>query len=583
MARVNRRAPLQAQRGAAAVFAAIALVTLLSALTLAIDVGRLYTAQRQLQRLADLAAVDGARVQSQCLGDAGLDEVTAEVRSSLARNQDAQGIAPQVLLGRRQSTANGLQQFAASAPSQSADSVQVTLSRESPARILPLFAGEASRTLQARAAAQGTWVASARLGLPLGTGLDPVFLNRFYGGLLGGTLALGADQYRASAEASVSVSTLIDARIEAGQTLPDLQQAEPVLGLLSQLAAMLDDTGDTIAATVVQAFATAVAAGRPAAEVVPAEVLGLPADAATSRYDGLTANVGDVLNAIAGAVSEGEPVTLPALGLPPPLGDTSVTIRIPQPGKPGSFTPGAEQIEISNSDAAFTSAGLVQLRTRLVDPISGAPFELPLLIVLQPAAARVTGLSCARLGQPVHRARVLAQGAVMRFALGQSSDFNSRGGDLLDALGNVLPANLITLTLLGQPVTIQVKAGPYVFGDARAETLCLQGPPWGEAVQCDGARAEVGGFSSDEAADYLGENLGDVRLSATLPNGLPLSGVLQGLVNDRLTSLTEVIQPAMRLLAAQLVPLLQSVNLVAGATPVIVPGASVVQPEVYAR
>ena len=583
MARANRAPSPNAQRGAAAVFAAIALVTLLSALTLAIDVGRLYTAQRQLQRLADLAAIDGARVQSQCLGDAGLDEVTAEVRGSLARNQSAQGVTPQVLLGRRQSGANGLQRFVASAPSQSADSVQVGLSRTSPARILPLFVGDETRTLHARAAAQATWVASARLGLPLGTGASPTFLNQFYGGLLGSNLALTADQYRASADASISVSKLIDARVEAGQSLPDLEQAEPVFGLLSQIAGMLNDTGDTVAATAVQAFATAVAAGRPAAEVVPAEVLGLPPDTVIGAYDGATASVGDVLNAVAGAVSDGEPITIPDLNLPPPLGDTSVTIRIPQPGKPGSFTPGSEQIEVSNSDSVFTSAGLVQVRTRLVDPITGAPFELPLLIVLQPAAARVTGLSCARLGQASNQARVSAQGAVMRFALGSSSDFTSGGGDLLAALGNVLPADLITLTLLGQSVKIKVQAGPYVFGDASPETLCLQGPPWGSAVQCDGAPAQVGGFSSDQAADYLGENLGDVRLTAKLPNGLPLNGLLQGVVNDRLATLTEVIQPAMRLLAAQLVPILQSVNLVAGATPVMVQGAKVVQPEVYAQ
>ena len=583
MAPANRASSPQAQRGAAAVFAAIALVTLLSALTLAIDVGRLYTAQRQLQQLADLAAIDGARVQSQCLGAAGLDEVTAEVRGSLARNQGGQGITPQALLGRRQAGANGLQRFAASAPGQSADSVQVVLSRVSPARILPLFAGDATRTLHARAAAQATWVASARLGLPLGTGADPVFLNHFYGGLLGGNLALTGDQYRAAAEASVSVSTLINARVEAGQALPDLQQAEPVFGLLSQIAELLNDTGDTAAATAVQAFATAVAAGRPAAEVVPAEALGLPPDTVTDSYDGVTASVGDVLNAVAGAVSDGEPITIPDLNLPPPLGDTSITVRIPQAGKPGSFMPGSEQIEVSNSDSVFTSAGLVQVRTRLVDPISGVPFELPLLIVLQPAAARVTGLACARLGQQAHQARVSAQGPVMRFALGHSSDFNSGAGDLLAALGNVLPADLITLTLLGQPVTIQVQAGPYVFGDAAPETLCLQGPPWGAAVQCDGASAAVGGFSSEQAADYLGANLGDVRLRATLPGGLPLNGLLQGLVNDRLATLTEVTQPAMRLLAAQLLPVLQSVNLVAGATPVMVQGVTVIQPEVYAQ
>src|SRR3546814_2687212 len=57
------------QQGAAAVFVAIALIPLLIATMLAIEVGRVYDAHRSLQKAADLAALDTARLMSGCTGN----------------------------------------------------------------------------------------------------------------------------------------------------------------------------------------------------------------------------------------------------------------------------------------------------------------------------------------------------------------------------------------------------------------------------------------------------------------------------------------------------------------------------------
>ena len=56
------------QTGAVAVLAALAVGAGLIALALAIDVGRLYSAHRDLQRVASLAALDAARVSGGCMG-----------------------------------------------------------------------------------------------------------------------------------------------------------------------------------------------------------------------------------------------------------------------------------------------------------------------------------------------------------------------------------------------------------------------------------------------------------------------------------------------------------------------------------
>ena len=78
------------QRGFAAVFAAIAMVAMLSAVALAIDVGRLYNAKRNLQRAASLAALDAVQVVSGCTGRGVIgtgQDARAEALASLARNQ----------------------------------------------------------------------------------------------------------------------------------------------------------------------------------------------------------------------------------------------------------------------------------------------------------------------------------------------------------------------------------------------------------------------------------------------------------------------------------------------------------------
>lgn len=56
----------QHQRGAAAVFAAVALVAMIISMLLAINVGRLYYAKRDLQKQATMAALAGAAVSSGC-------------------------------------------------------------------------------------------------------------------------------------------------------------------------------------------------------------------------------------------------------------------------------------------------------------------------------------------------------------------------------------------------------------------------------------------------------------------------------------------------------------------------------------
>lgn len=577
MARANKRASPRQQRGAAAIFAAFALITLLSAVTLAIDVGRLYNAQRSLQRLADLAAIDGARVRSQCLGPAGFDEVTAEVSASLARNRKPEDVSPVVKLGLRQSGLDGLQVFRPTAANQQSDSVQVTLKRPSPARILPLFAGDDSRMLTARAAAQGKSAATVPPPLPAALEADPEFSNPIFGGQLNSAVSLSGNQLRASAEATVDGSTLVDAEQTVG--LPDVDVPQPVQGLLNALLAALDAAGDQLAATTVSAFGEALRTGRGAVDVVPADLLGLQPG---QTYDDVTIPVANLLANIASTVSDGEPVTFPVT-LPPPLGDgVRITVR---PGRPGTASPGFSLDNSSSNDAAFASASFLRIEVQLLNPVTGQPFTLPLYSQVEPAQAHATDLRCARLGQDGHRVTVEAQGAVATFAIGQLDDFTGSGLDRLPSLAGLPPVTLFPLTVLGQTVTIATQLEPVTIGDARSQTFCFNGPPFGVAEQCDGSAATVGGVSSDQTVQALTDALQSIRLVATLPPNLPaaLAGPVQAQVDAALVIVSAQLMPALSLLAQQIVPKLQGVNLTAGVSEVRVSGVKVVQPEVYAQ
>ncbi len=578
MALANKLASRPRQRGATAVFAAVSLLTLLIAVTLAIDVGRLYNAQRSLQRLADLAAIDGARVRSQCLGVATFDDVQAEVAASLVRNVLPEGASQQVQLGLRQSGNNGLQYFQATPLDAVADSVQVTLKRSTPARILPLFAGDATRTLTARAAARATSVATVPKPELLLSDPDPTFTSKLYGGQLNSALSFSSNQLRASAEAKVDGATLVDR--QATVALPDVNVPQPVSGLLNALLAALDAAGETAAASAVAAFTDALSAGRGTVNLVPAELLGLRPG---QSYEDVTIPIGNLLANIAAAVSDGSPISFP-ITLPPPLGD-GVRITL-QPGKPGTADISLSLSDGSSNDADSASAAFLRIELELLNPVTGERFKLPLYSRVDKPDAHATSLSCARVGQAGHRVQVEAQGSVATFAIGQMQEpFTGSGLDRLPSLAGLPPVPLFLLTVLGQTVSVSTQLEPVTIGDARPENFCFSGPPFGRAVQCDGSPATVGGVSTNAAVEQLENALQGIRLVATMPSGMPavLAGPVQTKTDELLAIISQQMQPALALLAQQIVPKLQAVNLTAGASAVRVSGVMVVQPKVYAQ
>lgn len=231
-------APRRRQAGAVAVFAALTLIALLSALALAVDVGRLYYAQRDTQRLADVAALDASRVVSGCASSSGVPgskaQATAEVMASLARNTSSlEDYTVSVQIGRQLSNSGGLRGFEELADGDDRlDAVRVRITREQPTRIFPLVTGSREASLTAVAVGSQQAVGSFNVGsglLTLNT-QQSALLNPLLRALLcpnGGAactagINLTAADYAGLANAHVSLGNLLAGATEVGLGVEDV-------------------------------------------------------------------------------------------------------------------------------------------------------------------------------------------------------------------------------------------------------------------------------------------------------------------------------------------------------------------------
>ncbi len=174
---------------------------MLAAAGFAIDMAQLYSAKRDLQKQANLSALNAARGAGGCLA---LDDprgrynvAFSTVQTTLAQlnPQGATNPDMQVRLGRVDTAPGGLRTFAALPSSRAGEAyaVDVSLSRPAPRLVLPLpgISSDERPMLQARAVAAMAPSASFRVGGSL------LSINQGYVSLLNAVLGalLGADPH----------------------------------------------------------------------------------------------------------------------------------------------------------------------------------------------------------------------------------------------------------------------------------------------------------------------------------------------------------------------------------------------------
>lgn len=466
--RNQRRASGRArQRGATAVFVAFALPMLTAVIALVIDIGQLYYAQRDLEKLATLAALDASRAQSGCFigGDGtpgSLNAAVASVNSTLVANNvvAGDGITPTVRFGRYDATITpGRRVFAVLTESDPAvDSVQVTLTRPQPAPLVPFIfssgGGGALGNLTASASAQHAPVASFMIGTTT-VSLNQVSpLNGLLTGLLGSSVNLNLIGYQGLANANV---TLVGLQTALGIANPgDLLSTELPLGtLINAIATAAGNAGQTAVAATLDTLA---ALADPSRTTTLGEALGIE-DGVENLVGALPLNTLQLLQSLAFSAANGlYPIELNLGANVLNLVSLRTFLQVGQLAQPslafdgtGAGRPG------SSGGLARTSAKTQQVTLRLRFVVNNVPglsalaqVKLGLDLGVSGATSNLRSILCpSALSIPVRTQPVVELGTVVRpvtLSVGSFSNTNPSNpvtsGSLLNVAFGLLSIKL---------------------------------------------------------------------------------------------------------------------------------------------
>lgn len=559
------------QRGAAAVFVAISLVASIAALALTLDLGRLYFAHRDLQRQANMAALDAARAASGCLGEVDDRQAAAqaEAAASVLRNGGQAGdVAAGTVLPGRRVVSGGVRDFVPD-PSDAADAIEVKLVRPMPARLMPLWSSdEAATVLVARAVARLRPVVSLDVRSTLANVSSPL-LNSLLSQLLGGAVELDVASYRALFDASVELDEL---RAAAGVgTLEQFLETEiSAPQFLNLISAALTETANTAVGATLDALAAGADASR---TVVPGQVLEVPEGTEAQAADAVVA-VGTLVTALAQAANGDNLINLnlPPLNIPGVTEGTELTVRLIERARPAVGPAGPD-----GAPATFASNAQALLQAQVpLAPVLGNPVRLSFYTRAAHASGEVAGLECAQRGRPQHVVLVDAQTRIGELGIGQYLDLS-----VPDPVATPVPLLTLSGLPLLPPLTIRAAAEAALGAEDR-ERLLVEGPFPSEPVFLGTPPGEALAHAIESAA-------GDIRISVEgLPGGTvaldELLPLLDGGLATALSGLPASIADALRLLdTTTLGPLLEALGVTVGMAEVRVLSVTGDRPEIFVR
>ncbi|MFA5941254.1 MAG: hypothetical protein WC809_18020 [Sinimarinibacterium sp.] len=463
----------RAQQGAAAVFAAIALLATITAVMFAIEIGRIYSAQAALQKQANLAALDAARVVGGCAvesieGTPTQADIEALVQQTLLSNGIAAGAlsATQVDLG--ETVVNPEDDDHASpyrsletTLAENAEAVRVTLSQPFPKPFLPVLPSQAGKFLTASATAEQAAVGSFYVGSGL-LALNGGIVNALLSGLLGGNINLTVADYNGLAGATVSLGQLATAIGVDVQDLSNplaLQAQNPLLGdLLNGLAGTLAGTANSAVTGLLGDLADAAEAG--SNNPVPLGDLFPSVD--DSGADVPMVNLLDLLIA-AGAASNADPtggatpIALPVVLSIPGVATLNSFLQVLEPpqfsgmGRPGEAEAHTAQIRLMvrlQVDALSTvsDALTVLLGGGLLGSVDIEPLNLGIDLEVAKASAYLDRIECPRSATPGLATELSARAAVADLKLGTFSGDPLDAPDISDGAAQLLG---VSIDLLG--------------------------------------------------------------------------------------------------------------------------------------
>lgn len=584
------------QRGASLVVMAVSLVALLSAVLAALDIGRLYTSQRSLQRQANMAALDAVRVISGCTGAettnrAGL--ALSAAQQSLVRNfgdpglLSATGFRYGSVLSGGSSGAAGLRSFVPSNSVANADAVQVELTRSMPVSLVRAFSKQPQGLMYAQAVAQNTDIIGLGIGTGL-TGLNGGLVNNMMSALLGTTVSLTAVDYQGLLTARINSAglmraasindlsalndlggtALLDAiRTVAGQNAPQSTQA--VNTLLNGLAPILGP-------------------------VQLGQVFSVPEDVSGSATQDVSIDAFNLLLGLtqAARANQGNLLSLSPVVVAPGVTAT-IGLRIlegPQfkAGRPGRDAGGNYFTQVSSSQVVVTVR--LNVLGSALPLLTGVGFNggitLDLSLSVAGGSAGLDSTRCARAGQSFHDIMVGAQSNIGRAAVGT---IVGGASSLTQPTFSVQPSPLLNLSvsnnllglLLGGTTGVTVKAVSNLdVSPGTSTTLDFKVAATDVLPQVQSINAPLGA-SLNNVLTHLVQNL---QVTVTPTSGNLLSGILSSatslVLNTVLPAVVNTLAGLVGPLAANVLdPLLQALGVRFGTADVMITSISVDQPQ----
>ncbi len=538
------------EAGAVLVLAAVALVMFLSALTLVIDLGRLYQARAALQLQADAAALSAAMELGECAATPNLPDATADVVAQRNGFAASLGTAPSSVEYGTIASSAGVRSFDVSVDLASARAVRVVAVSEQPlSLVLP---GELTGTVAlrsesvARARAIGTLRAGTRLVAADAASPETIaLLDDLLGGMLGSGGSVSAIGYDGLANSSLQVAELVG-QLGSSSGISDLVEREGTVGeFYSIIEAALTAAGESDLAADV---ADLVAAATAARVFRFGEVLEV---AVSQDALGASLNVLDLVLVGAQAAAKGSGVQVSPLSLSlAGVAGVDLTLVVVEPAQLAVGPPGRD------ADGEWrTQARTAQLRLQLdltgatpLTVIGTVPVTLSSYATIARGSAALASIQCRRAADPATLVAVEAESEVGELGLGSYGDIETGAGTSASSVAQ--------LSVLGVPVASVSVSGATAI-DSKVETLEFEGPfvPWIDMpspthTQTAGTDLEVA--MGEAVVNLVNDAEVSVTVLGTLPVGVSagdIEAATEPIVTTLVAALDDAYAPLFEILA----------------------------------
>ncbi|AOK47210.1 hypothetical protein WT60_10420 [Burkholderia sp. MSMB617WGS] len=553
------RRPIARERGAFAVVAAVWMLVAIAALG-AIDIGNAFFVRRDLQRVADMAALAAAQK---------MDNLCARPNAAAAANASSNGFDPAksgntlaVACGRWDTQSNAGPSYfnTASTP---LNAVQVTATQS-----VPYFFLGPSRTVSAISTAKATNIDQFTVGTTLAS-LQGGLVNNVLNALLGANLGLSVLSYQALASTQIKVGDLMAAANVL--TVNELLSTQVTAGQFAQLMLTALSRTQVVNANLqasVAALQAIVAANLGGGKFSIGSQSGGPGVFALGLSDTQAAadakiNVFDALMVSAEVAAAGQPAVNVATGLQLAGQGATLMLQVIEPptiaiGEAGTDPKtGAWRTQANNAqirlylNVGVGTAGLlptgvlfpVAALVSLVEGLIQVNLNLPLTLQVATGSAWLQSTNCAATAAS-SSATITVQPGLANLCIG---DVPTNLPAQQTFACNV-PATLATLGVLNAPL-LQIKSAlalPVVVPQSNAATLTFNG--------VTGDADDYQTTNSNAVGSVLSNALSGAAQSLTGPNGLTLY------VFGQPVAVGSMLNPVVSLLLSQLGPMLNSLD-----------------------